>query len=325
MARRRKTRRKFEVKKSAAQVLIGLLVLAVLTTVLVVVPEAESVLYSMLGISPPLVVPGQAIASPTAVHFIDVGQGDAVLLEENGEFALVDAGLPENSYQLKEYLKRAGVTRLRYVVMTHPHADHYGGMQAVIESIPVDLVILPDFDKAVYPTTVLFKDLLASMIEKGIPAQTAKEGDSYSLGNGTIQVVHDGVLNAKDYNYLSLGLLFEAGDFRYLSTGDGEKANEAAILQSEQTIQADVFKAGHHGSSTSNTYAFVEAVHPKIVVVSCALGNSYGHPHREPMETFAALGCQVLRTDKQGSVVVKPDGQGGILFATNSEEQGKAA
>lgn len=318
MARRKKNKIE-SIKNKTAQLLVGILLASLLAAALIAIPGFEENLYKLLGITPSGLVPVMELQSPTGVHFIDIGQGDAVLLEESGEFALIDAGLPEGKDTLLAYLREAGVQSLKYVVMTHPHADHIGGMTAVVSAFPVEKVLMPDFEKAPYPTTSLFLGLLTRIEERGLAVQTMVQGEVYPLGTGTIRVVHDGVWTADNYNLISTGLLFEAGGLRYLSTGDAEKPNEAVMLEEAENLPANLFKAGHHGSSTSNTLPFLQAVSPQIVVISCATGNSYGHPHREPLKVFQEVGAQVLRTDRNGSVLVRPDQQGNLVAATSKE------
>lgn len=319
---------------------IGLIVVllgGVLGSVLLAVPEAMPALTKLLGIRQEAVIPprgdeldapaqstsGEAPVDNTAaatpyVHFIDVGQGDAVLLEDGGQWALLDAGPPEGEDALLAYLEGAGVTAFRYVIMSHPHADHIGGMEAVLRKYTAEKVLFPDFEKAPYPTTKTFESLLATMVEQGMSAETMKQGAEYELGAGRIRVLQDGLETKDNYNLLSVSLLYTSGALRFLATGDAEKANENALLEGGEALDANLFKAGHHGSSTSNSRDFVQAVSPGLAVISCGQDNSYGHPHRETLSTFAEFDVTVLRTDRDGSVVVWP-GEGGLRWSTAAE------
>ncbi len=255
---------------------------------------------------------------------IDAEVKDAVfaaikLLEQNGAFALIDAGEREAADGLVAYLQAAGVAKLDLLVMTHPHADHIGGMQAVLDAFPVDRAVLPDFAKAPMPTTSTFLNLLDAIREKQIPTVTARAGDVFPLGEGTLTVLGDGVA-AENLNDISLVTLFEAPGLRCLSSGDGEKAVEDAVLASGADVHADVFKAAHHGSSTSNTQAFLDAVRPQAVVVSCGAGNSYGHPHSEALAAFANVGAQVYRTDTEGTIIAYVDKAGVLQMAVSRQE-----
>lgn len=315
MARRTIKQRKKE--KKIVLSLAAVLLLAIFSALMLTVPGFDGWVRATLGVEPTVQAPVAVLDGPVAVHIIDVGQGDAVLLEADGEFALVDAGPPEAADTVVQYIRAAGAESLRYAILTHPHADHYGGMQRVVEQIPVEVVVLPQLDLAPLPTTSLFEDLLNTMKTGGVSAKTAQLGAEYPLGSGSIRVVHAGLATNDNYNLLSLGLLFSAGGMRFLNTGDAETVNENAMLNEGADVAADVFMAGHHGSSTSNSPAFIAAVAPRFVVVSCGRGNSYGHPHATPLQTFADAGSQVLRTDEAGHVVLQPDGSGGIAYAVN--------
>lgn len=260
-----------------------------------------------------------APADAARVHFIDVGQGDSVLIEQNGAYALIDCGTEDCETELLSYLEQAGVQKLALLVMTHPHADHIGSMDAVLEKYPVEKLVLPQLEKAAnYPTAACFEHVVAAAEEKNVDTVEAQDGDVYTLGGGTLTVLGAGV-TSEGYNDISLDLLFQYGDFRFLDTGDGEKANEKALLAAGADVSAAVFKAAHHGSRTSNTLDFMQAVRPKLVVVSCGLDNDYGHPNAEALEHFAAVGARVYRTDRQGSVVVEYTAADGVTVMTQKE------
>ena len=318
----RKSGKQKRLEKKMVMTLCVVAVVAVATILSSVSPPFARWLNLVLGITPKVEVAQTGSDSPTAVHFIDVGQGDAILLEESGEFALIDAGPPEGKDNLLAYLDAAGVRKLKYVFMTHPHADHIGGMQEVVEQINVEKLILPDFSLAPYPTASTVKKLLEAVIKHNIPTETGKENAVYPLGTGSIEIWQAGQETEDNYNILSLVTMFEAGGFRFLSTGDAEKQNERALLESGRDLSAQVMKAGHHGSaSTSNTIDFVRAVSPAVVGISCATGNSYGHPHKKALEHFEDVGALVLRTDQDGCIKVQPDGNGGLAYGITNNKQ----
>ena len=218
-------------------------------------------IYAAVGLAEPL--PADDLPENTdAVHFIDVGQADATLLQSGGEYCLVDAGDTDSEQKLMAYLEERGVTHLKLLVMSHPHADHIGSMAAVLEKIEVEQVLLPDFDKAPYPTTRLFEKVMDAIEASGAVVTTAAPGQSFSVGSGSLQVLAAGV-ETDNYNDLSQVLLFESGELSVLLSGDGEKPVEQAALEAGVVPQADVFKAAHHGSDTSNTMEFLQAVRPR--------------------------------------------------------------
>jgi beta-lactamase superfamily II metal-dependent hydrolase len=280
-------------------------------------------LYQMAGVSngsPAIDGDGNAASEPTKVHFIDVGQGDSVLIEQDGEYGMIDAGTPDCETALLSYLDQLGVKKLKVLVMTHPHADHIGSMAAVLRKYPVETFVLPQFDLASeFPTSATFEKVIAAAEDTNTPTVTAEIGQSYAIGSGTLTVVGVGV-KSNSYNNISVSTLFSDGTFRFLDTGDCEKEAEASLLESGQDLSAAVFKAGHHGSSTSNTLKFLQAVRPQTVGISCGKDNDYGHPHKEALENFAAVGAEVYRTDELGSIVVgyAPD-TGVKIYAANTQ------
>ena len=178
--------------------------------------------------------------------------------------------------------------------------------------------LIEDFD-GTNPAGWTNQQMMDYIREKQIPTVTARAGDVFPLGEGTLTVLGDGVA-AENLNDISLVTLFEAPGLRCLSSGDGEKAVEDAVLASGADVHADVFKAAHHGSSTSNTQAFLDAVRPQAVVVSCGAGNSYGHPHSEALAAFANVGAQVYRTDTEGTIIAYVDKAGILQMAVSRQE-----
>jgi beta-lactamase superfamily II metal-dependent hydrolase len=256
------------------------------------------------------------VEADTQVHFIDVGQGDATLLESNGRFALIDAGPSKAQEDLVSYLKAVGVTELDYLILTHPHADHMGGMQAVLQNFDVKQVLLPNFDLAPVEQTTTLTKLQAAIEAEECAVRTMRTGDVYLLGGSTLQVLLAGI-ESDNVNDISPALLFTAPNLRFLCTGDAEAPVERALLDNDTDVQAELYKAGHHGSSTSNTEAFVQAVAPDVAVVSCAADNDYGHPHREVLQTFAQNNVQVYVTAQEGTIVAYVDDAGALRVATS--------
>ena len=254
-------------------------------------------------------------------------QGEVMRLQNRAPgkyFAAEGQPRPKPDQKLMEYLEQRGVTRLKLLVMSHPHADHIGSMAAVLEKLEVEQVLLPDFDKAPYPTTRLFEKVMEAIEASGAAVTTAAPGQSFPVGSGTLQVLAAGV-ETDNYNDLSQVLLFESGELSVVLSGDGEKPVEQAALEAGAVPRADVFKAAHHGSDTSNTLEFLQAVQPGYVAISCGLGNSYGHPHAGALERFEQVGAQVLRTDQDGSVVIAATENGLQSYTANAAKEREAA
>ena len=272
---------------------------------------AISLLLGGCADSSPSLLPdkGSSITAPSGsgldVHFIDVGQGDSILAESDGHYMLIDAGENDQAGTVISYLKAEGVTKLDYVIGTHPHSDHIGGLDKVIDTFPVDKVLLPPVEH----TTRTFEDVLDSIASRGLKITKPAPGDSYDLGNASFTILSPVKDYGNDLNNWSVGIRLTYGDNSFVMCGDAENQAEEDILNSGAVLKADVLKAGHHGSSTSTSNAFLKKVSPSWVVIQCGKGNSYGHPHKETMEKLKKAGCQILRTDEEGTITAFSDGK----------------
>lgn len=238
------------------------------------------------------------------VHFIDVGQGDSILVESAGHFMLIDAGENNQGETVVSYLKQAGVSSLDYVIGTHPHSDHIGGLDNVIRSFDTKTLFLPPVEH----TTATFEDVLDAAEEKGLSITAPVPGDSFSLGEASFTLLSPVKEYDDDLNDWSVGVRLSYGDNAFVMCGDAEEKAEQDIIKSGATLSADVLKAGHHGSNTATSDSFLKAVSPSVAVISCGKGNSYGHPHKETMEKLEKAGVNVLRTDELGTIIAHSDG-----------------
>lgn len=274
-------------------------------------------LYQALGFTTTPAEAGELSDQVQAVHFIDVGQGDATLLQSGDTYCLVDAGEPDSKEALLSYLEQQGVDHLALLVMSHPHADHIGSMKAVLEQVQVDHVLLPDLDKAPYPTTRTFEKVMETIERLQIPTTVSQEGQTFQLGEGTLEVRFAGI-ETDNYNDLSQILYYHAPGLSVVLSGDAEKDLEQQALEQGVVPKAQVYKAAHHGSNTSNSMDYLEAIQPQWIVVSCGKDNSYGHPHKEPMQRFGQIGAEILRTDQNGSVVIAATENGLQSYTANA-------
>lgn len=218
---------------------------------------------------------------------------------------LIDAGNTGQDSLILGYLAENGVTKLDYLVATHPHADHIGSMPAVIramDSIPE--LIMPD----TIHTTETFERLLDAIEEKDIPVTIPQPGDKFELGNAKITVLAPNSGSYDDLNNYSVVLRIEYGQTAFLFTGDAEDVSESEQLKNSFTFKSDVLKVGHHGSNSSTTQKYLDAVSPSYAVISCGKGNSYGHPHSETLTKLNGQGTTVFRTDENGTVKFLSDG-----------------
>ncbi len=237
-------------------------------------------------------------------HFIDVGQGDAILIQTPSQNILIDAG--ERGNTVVNYLKSQGVHSLDLVIGTHPHADHIGGLINVMEALPVKEVI----DPGVAHTTKTFEDYLTLIDRKDIPFTEGRAGMSRDLGGGAkMQILHPSSPSSSHLNNASIVVRITFDQVSFMLTGDVEATAESRILGRGYTLTSTVLKVGHHGSSTSTTSSFLRAVNPGVAVIMCGSNNRYGHPHEETLANLSAAGVDIYRTDKQGTIIVTTNGQ----------------
>ena len=286
-----------------------------------------SELYTALGV--PLNGPDAEVLeqSATTVTVLDVGQGDSVLIGQDGEYCLIDTGTAETRETLVRDLRLAGVRDLRYLILTHPHADHTGGASAVLEGLSVDELVLPVWHTGEEGESAWPDGILELAAQEGTDVTETAEGDAFPLGSGTLHILQGGsawMQSGDDVNNGSLCLLFEAGDFRYLATGDAETESEEALVDRYGSgLQAVLYKAGHHGSSTSSSERLLSVVQPQAAAISCGLDNDYGHPHQETLDRLAAHGVEIYRTDTMGTITFTYEN--GVLQASTAEDVQAAA
>ncbi len=250
-----------------------------------------------------LFLPVSALADLT-IYYFDVGQGDAALVCCDGESMMIDGGPGSVSGFLYSYIRNTlQLDHLDYMVATHPHEDHIGGLPAVLNAVPVDLILSPTnrWDSARFRAIEEYADV------QGAPIIVPAEGDTLHLGGATITILHCW-FDAWTTNDMSIVLRVDYGNTSFLFTGDAEYTSEYMMIDSGLPLAADVLKVGHHGSTTSTTKEFLEAVHPEFAVISCGKYNSYGHPHQETLDSLKSLGTEVFRTDLQGTINCRSDG-----------------
>lgn len=239
------------------------------------------------------------------VHFIDVGQADATLITCGDNAMLIDAGDDASGTALWNYIRKQGVTKLNYLILTHPHADHIGGADVILTKFDVDTVIMPELTA----DTAVYRALEQALADNDVPDSMPEVGTDYTLGEADFTIIApNGDTYEDDANNASVGVLLRHGENKFLFTGDAEETAERDIIRNGIDISCDVYKAGHHGSRTASSEDFVEAAAPEYAVISCGEDNDYGHPHAEVLNRFRAEKIQVYRTDEQGSIVAVSDG-----------------
>ena len=248
--------------------------------------------------------PQRELTADTAVHFIDVGQGDSALLLSGGQAVLIDAGTAESGAAVVRYLEELGVTELYGAVATHPHADHIGGMAQVIEAFPIEHFYLgPETQN-----TATYSGMLDALEEAGVQPVIPADGDELVFDSGaslTFLGPADDVPKS-NLNDRSLITLFRAGDQDVLFMGDAESAAEESLLAHHPALTCDVLKVGHHGAAPSSSEEFLQAVRPSTAVISCGVDNDYGHPSDQTLQNLSLAGVDDVRITAQSGTVVLP-------------------
>jgi len=242
-----------------------------------------------------------------AVHFIDVGQGDSALIIAPERTVLIDGGDNGQGPNVLRYLAEQGVSEIDIMIVSHPHADHIGGLIDVVNALPVGEVIMPELSEEVTPTTRTYENFLTALLENDLSITVAVPGQMHYLGGGARLSILAPLREYTSVNDSGVVARLEFGETSFLFTGDIERAaeNDLAIRGG---IRSNVLSVSHHGSRTSTTQIFLDAVAPNIAVISCGLDNSYGHPHRYVIQRLEEAGVHILRTDFDGSIVLVSDG-----------------
>lgn len=239
-----------------------------------------------------------------AVHFIDVGQGLAILVQSGGQNLVYDGGDKEHANEVVSYLQQQNVQNIDYMVSSHYDEDHVSGLIDCINNFTVSNIIGADYaqDSNVYTE---FMDTASS---KGLEVRYPFVGDSYSFGTGSFTILAPDGINANDSNNNSVAIKLENGSNSFIFTGDAEETSEQDMISTGMNLDCDVLCVGHHGSASSTTWDFLEATSPAYAVVSCGIDNQYDHPSAETMGRLSDMEIPVFRTDKQGTVIAVSDG-----------------
>lgn len=235
---------------------------------------------------------------------VDVGQADGFVFMQDGKTAVIDCGTRSTGKDLVEYLKQSNVTKLDYVVGTHPHDDHMGGMYDVITNFEVGEVIIPKVTKNSITTNWYLK-LMNELKTGGYTVTYPNVGDEFTLGKAKMKVIAPFEEPESNLNNYSIVMMVSLGEMDVLMTGDMEKDVEKQILAKNSNIDAEILKLGHHGSDTSSCVEFLEAVNPQYALCSSKVGNKYEHPIKSTMDNLKQRKIPVYRTDESGTVIVK--------------------
>ncbi len=244
-----------------------------------------------------------------SVHFIDVGQGDCTLVMSGDKALLIDAGENGHETEVLNYLRSMKIDKLDYIIATHQHSDHIGGLPEVLEEFDADNIIMPRLTKAQTPTNSTYTAFLKALQKTNAKIISAKPGLKYSLGEAEFEILGPVTDDCENINSMSAVTKITFGETSFLVTGDAEKDEELEIIENGANLDCDVLRVGHHGSTTSSCKDFLDAITPEICVISCGANNDYGHPHDKVMKRLDNYTDEIYRTDICGSIVMTSDGK----------------
>ncbi len=269
---------------------------------IIVIIIISAIIYSYFNAPKPVQV---QTTNQFSLHFIDVGQADSMLgILPNGETILIDAGNREDGNTIISYIKKQQIKKIDYLIATHPHEDHIGGLAEVINSFDIGSIYMPK----VSSNTKTFENALLAIKNKGLKVNTARAGVSI-LNNDNLKI--ELLAPNSDYyenmNSYSAVTKITFGNTSFLLTGDADNISEGEMFK--YNLKADLLKVGHHGSSTSTSAEFLKAVAPKFAVISVGNGNTYGHPAQKILNALKNAGVKIYQTDINGTIVATSDGQ----------------
>lgn len=254
-----------------------------------------------------------------AVHFLDVGQGDAIFVElPNDETMLIDAGENYHGEGIINYIKNAGHGKIDYLVATHPHSDHIGSLPYIVRNFDIGSVYMPK----VTATTKLYESLLKAVKNKKLTVKNGKAGvNIVKTDDLSVDIIAPTKIDESNLNNCSIVIMLTFGDNSFLLTGDAETGEMNSIKES---LKADVLKAGHHGSKNSTSKGLLKKIKPEITVISCGKNNEYGHPNQEVLTLLKSMKSSIYRTDKHKTVIVVSDGRN-LTVSTDNKSIKKAS
>ena len=282
--------------------------LPIFVSVILVILVAAYFIMDAMGISIwSLLYKRDPVEGQVTVHIIDVGQADSILIETADGYMLIDAGENESEDALKSYLRNMGISTIKYLVLSHAHADHIGGADMVLNDFKVENIVYDNYASC-------YSNTLISLINReGANIIDPQTKDKFYMGDAEFTVLfatNDNKDHGDDVNDYSIVLRMDFGESSFVFTGDATTSVESAILDSfnKYELDCDFLKSGHHGSNTSSGKKFISTITPEIVAIPCGINNKYNHPHDSVLETYSEAGATVYRTDLLGSLVFVTDG-----------------
>lgn len=254
-----------------------------------------------------------------AVHFLDVGQGDSIFIElPNDQTMLIDAGENYHGEGIINYIKKAGHSKIDYLVATHPHSDHIGSLPYIVRNYEIGTVYMPK----VSATSKLYESLLKSVKSKKLSVKNGKAGvNIVKIDDLSVDIIAPSKIDESNLNNCSIVIMLKFGNNSFLLTGDAETGEMKTV---KADLNAQVLKAGHHGSKNSTTKSLLKKINPEITIISCGKNNEYGHPDKEVLTLLKNIKSSVYRTDKDKTIVIVSDGKN-LTVSTNNQSIKRAS
>lgn len=234
------------------------------------------------------------------VYFFDVGQADSILVINEDKTMLIDAGNNDDGDLLVKNLKKLNVSKIDYLIGTHPHEDHIGGLDNIIKNFVIGKIYMPK----VQTNTKTFEDVLDAVSDKGLKITTPKVGDLFNVGNAECKVLAVGN-DANNLNSTSIVIKMDFDGLSYAFMGDAEEDVESLILNENRIGKINILKVGHHGSSTSSSKKFINKIAPELSIISVGKDNSYNHPHEATLKRLENIQSKIYRTDEAGNIMIE--------------------
>lgn len=241
------------------------------------------------------------------IHYIDVGQGDCILIQVNEKNLLIDSGSASNRKELLDYLSKLKIQKFDYILATHPHEDHIGNMDTIIKRFAIDKFYAPK----VTHTSICFENMVNALVDQSLKINILKKGgNDINLGKNTNIEVFSPLENmiTDNYNDYSPVIKITFHNNSFLFTGDAEAYTENQLLSDNVNLNSDIIKIGHHGSKTSTSYNFLNAVNPSVAIISVGENNTYGHTSADTLSNLSLMNIKTYRTDLDGTIIVTSNG-----------------
>ena len=242
------------------------------------------------------------------IHYIDVGQGDCILIQVNNKNLLIDSGPSSNRKDLLNYLEKLNIKKFDYIIATHPHEDHIGNMDTIIKRYDIGSFYSPK----VITSSTTFENMISALVDKNLKINVLKKGvKGIDLGKNTEIEVFSPLENISSDNLNDYSPIIKITFFNnsFLFTGDAEISTEDTVLSQNNNLNCDILKVGHHGSSTSTSTDFLISTNPSVAIISVGKNNSYGHPTSETLSLLNSYNIRTIRTDINGTVIAISDGK----------------